>query len=318
MKILICGASGFVGRHLTTALQGAGHTVIRGIRKSRLPTDIAVDFTKDTSKAAWLPKLQDIDAVINAVGVLRDSAKQPMKLLLEQTPIALFSACQEAGVKRIVQISALGIDGGIDTPYFQFRRAPEAYLNETVRLYAPEGTEPVLSAAEGLSSDKKTNKFKFLILRPSVIYGEDGASAKMFRLQASLPVLTLPAGGKQTLQPVHIDDICAAVSNWLADDRAQSQTVSCVGLEATNMRGMLDSYRHQLKKANALHISIPSFLVALTAKVGDFIPASPLCSDTLKMLNAGNTGDPADFTRLLGRQPRSYRAFISGKPSDAS
>jgi uncharacterized protein YbjT (DUF2867 family) len=286
MKILILGASGFVGRHFTAALQTQGHEVIRGVRKPRLPTDIAVDFCKDTDKATWLPRLNSMDVVINAVGVLRDSKAQPMRLLLEQTPIALFAACQEAGIKRIVQISALGVDKGIETPYFQYRRAPEAYLN------------------------KLPDSIRWLILRPSVIYGDDGASAKMFRLQASLPVHFLLAGGKQRLQPVHIDDICEAVSRWLADGHAQSQTVSAVGADATDMRGMLDSYRQQLSLNTAFHIGVPSALVSLSAKLGDYIPSSPLCSDTLQMLNAGNTGDVESFAKLLGRQPLSYRQFI--------
>lgn len=294
MKILICGATGFVGRHLTSALQAAGHTVVRGIRKPTQPDDIAIDFCKDTTKEAWLPKLVGVDVVINAVGVLRDSAKQPMKLLLEQTPVALFSACQETGVKRIVQISALGIDKGIETPYFQCRRAPEAFLNAL------------------------PDNIRWLILRPSVIYGEDGASAKMFRFQASLPIITLAAGGNQSLQPVHIDDICEGVCRWLADSDAKSQTVTCVGQEATDMRGMLDSYRQQLKHSNALHISIPAFLVGLSARVGDFIPASPLCSDTLTMLNAGNTGDASEFGKLLGRLPRSFKSFICLDNNNAS
>ncbi len=294
MKILVCGASGFVGRHLTSALRAAGHAVVRGIRKPSQPDDIAVDYCKDTTKETWLPKLAGIDVVVNAVGVLRDSANQPMKLLLEQTPIALFSACKEAGVKRIVQVSALGIDKGIETPYFQTRRTPEAFLNV-------------------LPDD-----IKHLILRPSVIYGEDGASAKMFRFQAGLPIQTLAADGKQLLQPVHIDDICEAVNRWLADPYAKSQTVSCVGQEATDMRGMLDSYRQQLGHSEAIHLSIPAFLIGLSAKIGDFIPASPLCSDTLTMLNAGNTGDSTSFAQLLGRPPKSYRTFISSDTTDAN
>lgn len=292
MKILVCGATGFVGRHLTNDLRTVGHTIVRGIRKPTQANDIGVDFCKDTSKEAWLPKLADVEVVINAVGVLRESTNQPMKLLLEQTPIALFSACQEAGVKRIVQISALGIDKGIETPYFQNRRAPEAYL-------------------KGIPDN-----IRWLILRPSVIYGEDGAGAKMFRLQAGLPMHTLPAGGKQKLQPVHIDEICEAVNRWLTDPDARSKTVTCVGLEATDMRGMLDSYREQLGHSKALHISIPEFLVGLSAKVGDLIPASPFCSDTMKMLNAGNTGDYGEFAKLLGRRPRSYKTFIDKVKSD--
>ena len=69
----------------------------------------------------------------------------PMALLHEQTPIALFLACQEAGVKRVVQVSALGVDKGIETAYFRTRRAPEAFLNAL----------PV--------------DIRWLILRPSVI-----------------------------------------------------------------------------------------------------------------------------------------------------
>jgi uncharacterized protein YbjT (DUF2867 family) len=287
MKILVCGATGFVGRHFTKSLQAAGHAVIRGVRKPTLPDDITVDYCNDTTKEAWLPKLTGVDVVINAVGVLRDSAKQPMKLLLEQTPIALFSACKKTGVKRIVQVSALGVDKGIETAYFQTRRAPEAYLRNL------------------------PDNIRYLILRPSVIYGDDGASAKMFRLQAGLPVHFLPAGGKQTLQPVHINDICEAVNRWLVDENADNQTVAAVGAEATDMRGMLDSYKQQLQHANAIHVTVPAFLIGLAAQIGDFIPASPLCSDTLTMLNAGNTGDAVEFTQLLGRPPRSFRTFIS-------
>jgi hypothetical protein len=73
---------------------------------------------------------------------------------------------------------------------------------------------------------------------------------------------------------------------------------------------MLDSYRQQQQKSKALHITIPSWLIGLFAQVGDFYSASPLCSDTLTMLNAGNTGDAKLFTKLLGRSPRSYRQFI--------
>ncbi|MEQ1559114.1 MAG: NAD-dependent epimerase/dehydratase family protein [Methyloglobulus sp.] len=291
MKILICGASGFVGRHLTKTLQQAGHDVARGIRKPALASDIAVDFSKDTDKGVWLPRLDGFDTVINVVGVLRDTQDQPMLKLHEQTPLALFAACQEMGIRRIVQGSALGVDQGIETAYFQTRRKPEDFVRNL--------PEPM----------------RWLITRPSVIYGEDGASAKMFRLQASLPVHTLPAGGKQRLQPVHIDDICEAVARWLTDPDAESQIVTCVGAEATDMRGMLDSYRQQQGKGNALHIGVPYALVKLAAKIGDFIPASPLCSDTLTMLNAGNTGDATAFTQLLGRPPRSYRTFLADEAS---
>ena len=287
MKILICGASGFVGRHLTHALRQAGHTVIRAVRTPHGPDDIAVDFRNDTAKDTWMPRLAGVDVVINAVGVLRDSEQNPMQKLLAETPVALFAACAEAGVKRVVHISALGIEGGVKVPYFTTRIAAEQALHAL--------PQPV----------------RWLCLRPSVIYGEDGASAQMFRNQARLPVHFLPMGGRQSMQPVHIDDICLAVENWLGNPEANSQTVHAVGAEPATMRSMLDSYRRQMGLGPALHVPVPRFMVRLAALAGDRVPSSPLCSDTFAMLTAGNTAPAADFAGLLGRAPRSYREFIS-------
>lgn len=286
MKILICGATGFVGRHLTHSLREAGHTVIRAVRRPAEPDDIAVDFLNDTAKETWLPRLNGISVVINAVGLLRDSHKNPMRKLHVETPLAIFAACAENNVARVVQLSALGVDSGIDAAYFSTRLSAEHALQ---KLSAP---------------------LRWLCLRPSVIYGEDGASARMFRLLAKLPIHGLPMGGRQQLQPVHINDICAAVTRWLADPNAASQTVAAVGTEATDMRGMLDSYRQQLGLRPALHVSVPGLLVKAAARIGDLIPACPLCSETLTMLSAGNVADVSGFTKLLGRPPRNYREFI--------
>jgi len=286
MNILICGATGFVGRHLTGALREAGHTVVRAVRRPSEPGDIAVDFRNDTSKETWLPRLGGIDVFVNSVGVLRDSPDTPMRKLHTETPLALIAACAETDVTRIVHLSALGVDSGMGVPYFATRLTTERALH-------------------ALPANIHT-----LCLRPSVIYGEDGASAKMFMLQARLPVLALPMGGRQRLQPVHIGDICTAVTRWLSDPNAASLTVAAVGAEATDMRGMLDSYRQQLGHRPAWHVSVPSLLVKIAARIGDHMPASPLCSDTLQMLCAGNTADASDFTRLLGRAPKSYRDFI--------
>lgn len=287
MKILVCGATGFVGRHLAEHLRNTGHEITRAIRHPDTTDDIAVDFRNDTAKSVWLPRLGKYDAIVNAVGLLRDSADNPMQNSHATAPAALFSAAVEAKVARIIHISALGVDSGIDTAYFSSKLLAE----KSLRALPPE--------------------IRWLCLRPSVIYGEDGASAKMFRTQARLPLHVLLSGGRQSLQPVHINDVCDAVARWLSDPVAKSGIVSAVGAEATDMRGMLDSYRQQLGHGSALHVSMPSVLASVAARIGDYIPASPLCSDTLKMLNAGNTAGTTEFSALLGRAPRSYREFLT-------
>lgn len=286
MNILICGASGFIGSHLYASLTAAGHRCIRGVRRPQGPQDRSVDYRRDVQPSHWLPLLQGVDVVINAVGVLRDTAAQPMQKLLAAAPVALFEAAAQAGLPRVVNISALGIDSALQTPYFRYRREAEAAL---ARL--PAAT-------------------RWLNLRPSVVQGDNGASTRMFRLLARLPLHMLPLGGLQTLQPVHVDELCEVVVRWLQQDAAESLTVNAAGTPTT-MRGLLDSYRRQLGHGRPLHLSVPGWMVAMAARIGDLIPASALCSDTLLMLNAGNTGDNRAFAQLLGREPRSFETFLS-------
>ena len=140
LEVLVCGASGFLGSRITAALLQAGHGVTCG-STSRLRTDLPhleMDYARDTDPAIWLPRLQGFDTVVNAVGVLRDSARRPMEAVHTTAPVALFQACAQAGVRRIVQISALGIgndDGDNATQYARTKRAAEAAL----RALPPKG-----------------------------------------------------------------------------------------------------------------------------------------------------------------------------------
>ena len=286
MNILICGASGFVGRHLDRVLSDSGYNVFRGVRNPGKPNDIAIDYCHDLSKSAWFPKLEGMDVVVNAVGVLRNSGKQPMKLLHEKAPIALFSACREVGIKKVIQISALGIDQNIETTYFQTKRQADITLQE-------------------IAGD-----MKYLIIQSSLIYGCDGTSAKMFRSMARFPVHFMIGDDQQRLRPVHIDDLVIAIKRWIDDEDAFSQTLAAVGLDETNFSGMLASYRKQMGLVPAKQFSIPVATMSAIAKIGDLINISPLCSETLAMLLAGNTADIENFSQLLGGRPRSFHTFI--------
>lgn len=287
MKILLCGASGFVGRHLEKALLEAGHQVTRGVRQPRNTNDIAIDYRNDTEIATWLPRLSGIEAVVNSAGVLRDSTAQPMSKLHDAVPRALFAAAAQSGVKRIVQISALGVGTGIPTAYMQSKQKADDFL--------------------------QTLNVDWAILRPSLIYGKDGASTRMFMLLAQLPMMMLPGGGKQIVQPVHIDDIAQAVVNLLASGTATPplrSIIECVGAEEVSLAGLISSYRQQRGKSDPLIMAVPKIMLNSMAWLGDRIPALPVGSDTLLMLAAGSSGNAERFSQLLGHAPRSYREFL--------
>ena len=128
MNVLLTGASGFIGSHLARALRAAEYVVIEARRDVDDSTaSVPADFTRDLSVRDWLPKLAGIDAVINAVGIVREHGAQTFESIHKRAPQALFTACVAAGVRRVVQISALGADCGM-TRYFLSKRAADDYL----------------------------------------------------------------------------------------------------------------------------------------------------------------------------------------------
>ena len=132
MKVLVCGATGFIGRHLGRRLLSSGHTVVAVMRQaSHGPVGdfashaVTGDFSRDVSAADWLPRLAGVDVVVNAVGILRERGAQRFERLHVRGPIALFDACVQAGVPRVVQISALGADEQAQSAFHLSKRVAD-------------------------------------------------------------------------------------------------------------------------------------------------------------------------------------------------
>lgn len=130
MHIFITGGDGFIARTLITSLLAARHSITACVRLSNLLQQyfpevsvIQADFLRDTTKEAWLPRLYGVDVVINCVGVFQATDKA-MWQIHYHTPLVLFTAALEAGVKKIIHFSALSIDD-VDVPYAKSKLALE-------------------------------------------------------------------------------------------------------------------------------------------------------------------------------------------------
>ena len=113
MRILLTGATGFVGHHVAQALAAAGHEVVgcsrhRNESLHRWPDLgwIKADFTADLSPDAWRPRLTGFQAVINTAGLVRERPGQSFEAVNFEAPLALFRACAERGPRRVIQLSA--------------------------------------------------------------------------------------------------------------------------------------------------------------------------------------------------------------------
>lgn len=274
MRILVCGGTGFIGRHIVDSLKQAGHEPVQRSRRTAPP----LDFSKALTAEAWLPHLAGIDAVINAVGVLRDSAGRPLQAMHADAPIALFDACAAAGVRRVVQISALGIAHSA-TRYASTKRAADEHL---------------LALTE-------QGRLNGCVLRPSVVFGAGGASSQLFLALARLPALLLPRAVLQArVQPVAVRDLADAVARMAGAD-APSGLIEIGGPEALPLAQLIASLRAQMGHRPACVGPLPGWLSRASARAGDGLPWSPWCSETLALLESDNVTDPAALERWLGR-----------------
>jgi len=270
MNVLLTGSSGFIGSHLARALRAAEHVVVEAHRDVDAGTAaVQADFTRDLSAREWMPKLAGIDAVINAVGILREHGVHTYERIHKRAPQALFTACVAAGVRRVVQISALGADRGT-TRYFLSKRAADDYL--------------------------ATLPLDWTIVRPAIVYGTGGASARLFTMLASMPLVPLPGRGEQLVQPIYIDDFVAAVVRLLSDEACHRTRVELVGPQPLTLRELLTDLR------SGMGLGRPHFLP---------VPL-PL------MLEASTTADPTATSQLIGRPPRPAAKFIDSQARSAT
>ena len=249
MRVLVIGATGLVGAHVLRALRAAGVDVVGASRRrpaGELASDwIELDFGHMTNVQQWLPLLQGVDAVVNAVGIIREVQKGDFDRLHRAAPVALFAACEQSGL-RAVQVSALGSQPQAATGYWRSKGAAEA--------------------------DLLARKMDATIIRPSLVYGEHGASSVLFRMLATLPVLMLPAAHLALVQPIHVDDLADIVVRLLTVPGAMPRELAVVGPRAMTMAGYLADLRRGMQAPAAVVLSLPGPVAALVAHMAALAP----------------------------------------------
>jgi uncharacterized protein YbjT (DUF2867 family) len=285
MRILLVGASGFIGKHLLIALLHAGHTIRCCTRQpaqftTPLPniTWIYGDLAHDHRVEDWLPRIQGIDTVINAAGIIYETGHATFDAIHHVGPCALFTACAQSGVRRVIQISALGADIQASTPFHRSKKLADDFLAQL--------------------------PLEWFIIYPSLVYGRGGHSFALFLALAALPLVPLPGNGHQQFQPIAIDDLVTGIVSLLNNSIAQ-QRLAAVGPTPINLKDFLAQLRHWLDKPPLYPWSIPLPIMLGMARLGSWLHHPFLNSDTLSMLLRGNTANSQPFVQITGIQPKS-------------
>lgn len=289
MRVLLCGAKGFIGQHIARALVNAGHQVLNGT--SSVQADgIAMNFSTDIDAAVWVKRLQSLqlDAVVNAVGVLRSTQGRPMHVVHTDAPRALFDACADLGIKKVIQVSALGIE-------------------TSATVYASSKRE----ADQHLLALTQAGKLDGYVLRPSIVLGRGGASTELFLKLAGLPFCLLPQqAGSTKVQPIAAIDLAEVVTRLVSQGASVSpRCVPCVGPRAMTLIELLQSLRMARGKPAATYRMLPTWLVRFSARMGDCFPVTPWGTQTLDLLSHDNTASTKDVQQILQRLPAGIESL---------
>lgn len=261
--VVLVGGSGFFGSHLAQELleRGARLRVCSrhveraySIKPLGILGQVQLVRLDSRNERALAAAFRGADAVVNLVGAF----KGDLDGLQGRGAGTVAAVAKTAGVAAFVQISAIGADAG----------SPVAYARTKA-----EGEAAVAAAFPGA-----------VIVRPSVLFGEDDAFLNMFGgIIGRFPVVPVFAP-EAKLQPLFVDDAACAVATILADFPAQAgKTFEIAGPEAVSMMDLNQRIARAQGRSPVL-LAVPDAGATLFAS----LPGTPLSRDQLTLLKAGN------------------------------
>jgi uncharacterized protein YbjT (DUF2867 family) len=267
MTVLVTGGTGFIGPHVIQALRGQDEHVralvrnpAKATRLSALGAELAVgDVTDATSLRA---ACEGVDTVVHLVSIIRGSPAQFDRVMAMGTR-ALVDAAHEAGVRRFILTSALGLD-------------------ETTK-----DAVPYYAAKWEMERAVKESGLDHVVFRPSFVFGRDGGVLPTFvRLARFAPVTPIVGPGTQRFQPIWVEDLAQYYAHAVAD-ASVSGTFELGGPDAVTW----NEFWQRLKVALGVRrpaIHMPFGVMRLQATLTEKLPGAPVTRDQLTMLGLGD------------------------------
>lgn len=288
--VVLTGATGFVGKRLMQELLDDGYRVVATSSRARISDDprvtwVEANFGKEETHTSefWADIFREhkVSGVINNAGVIEEMPERGATFdNVNFKPVkAIAEAAQETGVDRFIQISTMG--AGLPEAgaygYPASKRKAEAYLETQTDL-------------------------NWTVVRPDIVYtAEDWGHEMSFDETTALPVIPIVGSGKQTLQPVHLDDL-AKITRLLENPEVQGEILHAVGPEKVTVKDLAKFLKEQ-RGETFRGIQVPYFAVSAFAEQ---YPVGPMNKDFIDMLRDQDTRgpnpevDPTPFADAVG------------------
>ncbi|RYF93979.1 MAG: complex I NDUFA9 subunit family protein [Caulobacteraceae bacterium] len=295
--VTVFGGTGFIGRQVVRALAKRGLRVRaaarqpgRGYRLRMLGDvgQIEVVQANIRDKASIARAIEGAEAVINLVGIMHEGGRQRFLAIHGMGARNIAEAAAQAGVRRLVQISAIGADAEGAAKYARSKAEGEAAVREVF----PNAT----------------------IVRPSIVFGpEDDFFNRFGQMAALSPVLPLIGGGHTKFQPIYVGDLAAAIAQAAASDAFAGQTVELGGPAVYSFKELLAFICTETGRKRIL-APLPFPLAGLIGMAGDLaamVIKPPITSDQVDLLRTDNVvSEGAVGLDAFGITPKSIEAVV--------
>jgi len=300
VKVLVLGGAGFIGRHVVTALLACGHEVVIGVRDigratKKLPSAVRqcelrrVRFEQLTEPADWSPLLENMDGVVNCVGILRERGVESYERVHHLAPAALAESCARLGIARLVHVSALGLHA----------EARSGFL--TSKLLGEEAI--------------KRSSVDWTIVRPSLLDGEGGFGARWMRMVARWPIHFLPADATGKIAPLDVGELGEAITALCeTSGRDGLREVELGGPDLHTMGEYLATLRTALGRSPAVCLSAPAWLARVSSHLCDLLHFSPFSFGHLELMRRDNAPKMNLLPFLLKRAPKAVGSGVQSNP----
>ena len=297
--VTIFGGSGFVGRYIAHRMARAGWRVRVAVRRPNEAMyvkpygdvgQVEPLLCNVRDEASTRRAIKGADAVVNCVGILQETKFQSFEDVHVDAADLIARLSAEAGVSKLVHISALGADSEAESAYSETKA---------------EGDALVLKAMPNA-----------VILRPSVVFGtEDRFFNRMAGFSRLSPVLPL-FGADTKFQPVYVNDIALAVETAITGD-VSGGIYELGGPEVLSLHDLAKGALEVAGRRRIL-LDVPFWFARMKAwgfeKVekltGGLVPAM-LTRDQLKMLQVDNVvNEGAAGFAELGIEPTAMESVL--------